>query len=111
MRCTRWNPETWSGRYRCALHYCERHELNADNLEYFQKLAETEACTEEYRNSLRKQILDFYAAHVDGEDMDRYLYKLDYRRYMEADRKVLLEVLISRRMFRQAEEPCRGIWL
>ena len=84
------------------LHYCERHELNADNLEYFQKLAETEACTEEYRNSLRKQILDFYAAHVDGEDMDRYLYKLDYRRYMEADRKVLLEVLISRRMFRQA---------
>lgn len=84
------------------LHYCEGHELNGKNLEYFQQLAESERCTEEYRSFLRKQILDYYAAHADGEDLDRYLYKLDYRKYMEADRKVLLEVLISRRMFRQA---------
>lgn len=78
------------------------YELNGKNLEYFQQLAESERCTEEYRSFLRKQILDYYAAHADGEDLDRYLYKLDYRKYMEADRKVLLEVLISRRMFRQA---------
>lgn len=84
------------------LHYCESHELNGENLEYFQKLAEAEECTEEYRNSVRKQILDFYASHVNGEDLDSYLSRLDYRKYIKADRKVLLEVLISRRMFRQA---------
>ena len=84
------------------LHYCESHELNGENLEYFQKLAEAEECTEEYRNSVRKQILDFYAGHVNGADLDSYLSRLDYRKYIKADRKVLLEVLISRRMFRQA---------
>ena len=84
------------------LHYCETHELNEKNIDIFQKLAEAKECTEEYKNSIRKQILDFYASHVNGEDLDIYLGRLDYRKYIRADRKVLLEVLISRRMFRQA---------
>ena len=37
------------------LHYCESHELNGENLEYFQKLAEAEECTEEYRNSVKNR--------------------------------------------------------
>ena len=53
--------------------------------------------------SLRKQILDYYAGTCEMEKIWTVICsKLDYRKYMEADRKVLLEVLISRRMFRQA---------
>ena len=84
------------------LHYCTENPLDRDNLEYFQKLAENPAFTEEYRREIRKQILDYYAEHVQGEDLDQYLLNLDYRKYVLVDRTTLLEVLISRRLFRQA---------
>lgn len=71
-------------------------------MEYFQSLAELEDCTEEYRNSVRKQILDYYAANVQDQKLDKYLEKMDFRQYAQVDRTTLLEVLITRRMFRQA---------
>ena len=59
------------------LYYCESTTLNADNLEYFQSLAELEDCTEEYRNSVRKQILDYYAANVQDQKLgDHILQKV-----------------------------------
>lgn len=84
------------------LHYCENAELNMENLEYFQKLADLSECTEEYRRSIRRRILDFYASNVQGTDLDRYLEQIDHREYAQVDRTVFLEILISRRMFRQA---------
>ena len=84
------------------LHYCEGKELDASTLEYFQKLADSPAFTEEYRAEVRERILDYYSAHMDGEDLDRYLGQMDYREYVAVDRPKLLEILISRRMFRQA---------
>ena len=84
------------------LHYCSENSLDSSNLEYYQKLAETSACTEEYRRDIRRQILDYYAGHIHGEDLDHYLKKMDYREYAFVDRPTLLEILISRRMFRQA---------
>ena len=74
----------------------------AENLEYFQKLSESPACTDEYRKSIRKQLLDYYSEHIQGEDLDRYLHEMDYWEYAEVDCAKLLEILISRRMFRQA---------
>ena len=84
------------------LHYCSEHELDSESLEYYQKLAQASACTEEFRREIRRKILDYYAAHIHGEDLDHYLEKMDYREYALVDRPTLLEVLISRRMFRQA---------
>ena len=84
------------------LHYCEQEEMNRENLEYFQRLAECPACTEEYRNSIYKRLLDYYGEHVQGEDLDQYLQTMDYRKYAAVDCPGLLRVLISRRMFRQA---------
>lgn len=84
------------------LHYCASAELNEDNLEYFQSLAELTCCTEEYRNSVRKQILDYYAANVHEQKLDSYLEKMDFRQYALVDRTTLLQILITRRMFRQA---------
>ena len=88
------------GNFCCII--ANRQTLNADNLEYFQSLAELEDCTEEYRNSVRKQILDYYAANVQDQKLDKYLEKMDFRQYAQVDRTTLLEVLITRRMFRQA---------
>lgn len=84
------------------LHYCSEHELDSESLEYYQKIAQVPACTEESRREIRRKILDYYAAHIHGEDLDHYLEKMDYREYALVDRPTLLEVLISRRMFRQA---------
>ncbi len=84
------------------LHYCSENPLDSVSLEYYQRMAESEAFTEEFRGEIRKEILDYYAAHVQGEDLDHYLKKMNYREYAFVDRPVLLEVLISRRMFSQA---------
>lgn len=84
------------------LHYCEKAEMDSHNLTYFQKLAECSGCTGEYRDSVRKNILDYYAEHMQGENLDHYLEQMDYRKYVKVDRTTLLKVLISRRMFRQA---------
>lgn len=84
------------------LNYCENTELCKENLVIFQKLVKSPAYTEEYRKQTRKKILDYYAAHVYGEDLDEYLKKIDYREYAAVGRKTLLEILISRRLFPQA---------
>ncbi len=36
------------------------------------------------------------------QNLDKYLEQMDFRQYVQVDRTTLLEVLISRRMFRQA---------
>lgn len=84
------------------LNYCENVPLTKDNIDIFQKLVKSSAYTEEYKKYIRRKILDYYAEHVHGEDLDEYLKKMDYREYALVDRKVLLEVLISRRLFPQA---------
>lgn len=84
------------------LHYCEQTEITPENLEYFQMLAASSACTEEYRKSIRKLLLDYYADHIDEESVDDCLQKIDYREYAQVDLPKLLELLISRRMFCQA---------
>ena len=89
------------------LHYCETTPLSRENLPVFQALARSEAYTEEYRMSVRKKILEYYAEHVQGEDLDDYLKRMDFREYAAVDKKILLEVLISRRFFRQAMEIIR----
>ena len=56
----------------------------------------------DYRGGIRKEILDYYAGHIHGEDLDGYLKRLDCREYALVDRETLLSVLISRGLFPQA---------
>ncbi|MDC7286708.1 DUF5717 family protein [Blautia schinkii] len=84
------------------LHYCESVSLDRDNLEIFQKLVKSDAFTENYKSQVRKKILDYYASHVHGEDLDDYLKKMDFREYAMVDRETLLETLITRGLFTQA---------
>lgn len=72
------------------LHYCETAKMSRENLAYFQRLAELSSCTETYRRSIRKKILEFYAQNVHGQDLDKYLERMDYRQYALVDRTTLL---------------------
>ena len=96
------------------LHYCETVPLDSESLKAYEMLACSSACTKAYRESLRRKLLNYYAEHVHGEDLDDYLKKMDYREYALVDRTKLLEVLISRGLFSQAmgiieEQGCEGI--
>lgn len=84
------------------LHYCENNSINKDNLEIFQRLVQSDGFCQEYKQKVRRKILDYYAVHVYGEDLDHYLKKMDYREYARVDLKELLTVLISRGLFSQA---------
>ena len=84
------------------LHYCMEHPISRDDLELFQKLAGLPGVSCDYRRGIRKEILDYYAGHIHGEDLDGYLKRLDCREYALVDRKTLLSVLISRGLFPQA---------
>ena len=84
------------------LHYCMEHPISRDDLELFQKLAGLPGVSSDYRGGIRKEILDYYAGHIHGEDLDGYLKRLDCREYALVDRETLLSVLISRGLFPQA---------
>lgn len=84
------------------LHYCMEHPISRDDLELFQKLARLPGVSSDYRGGIRKEILDYYAGHIHGEDLDGYLKRLDCREYALVDRETLLSVLISRGLFPQA---------
>ena len=84
------------------LHYCENHEITKENIQVFQNLVRSDAFTESYKQEVRRKILDYYASHVHGEDLDDYLKNMDCREYASVDKKTLLEVLISRGLFSQA---------
>ena len=84
------------------LHYCESNSINKDNLEIFQRLVQSDAFCKGYKQKVRRKILEYYAEHVYGEDLDQYLKQMDYREYAIVDREKLLTVLISRGLFSQA---------
>ena len=93
-----------SGGYDAGLllNYCETHAIGCTNLSWFEELARSEEFTPEYRRSIRQKILGYYAENVRGDDLDEYLKKLDYHEYALVDRKLLLEILMSRGLLKEA---------
>ena len=45
----------------------------------------------EYKQKVRRRILDYYAEHVFGEDLDQYLKQMDYQEYALI---IMMEALI-----------------
>ncbi|MBQ0001258.1 MAG: hypothetical protein KBT01_06945 [Clostridiales bacterium] len=86
------------------LHYCTREEINEDNLEIFQRLVEVEDFSIEYKNQIRKRIMDYFTAHVLEDQMDLGLKDLDFPAYAAVDKPQLLELLIQRGLYPEAME-------
>lgn len=86
------------------LYLCKESDMKVDisSLNAFRSASENDTFTEEYRQRLRRCLLDYYAAHA-GEDMlDEYLAKLDCEAFARVDKVALAEILIDRRMYGQA---------
>lgn len=84
------------------LHYCETHEPATENLEYYQMFSESPYCAKDYRDQLRRKIVDHYAANAGEYKLEEKLNSLDLREYAKIDKGALLTTLIEHRMFRQA---------
>ncbi len=84
------------------LHFAENEEISKENLSLFQKLVQSDAFTHAYRRGVRKKILEFYASHVEEEELDEYLQTMDYTEYAKVDKEILLEVLIRRSFYQEA---------
>lgn len=92
------------------LHIAEQEDVNRENLDIYQQILDSAAFTEAYKVRLRRRMLEYYANHVRGEDLDDYLRKADLHRFASVDKKTLMEIMIERRMFEKAYEVlcCHG---
>ena len=84
------------------LHYCEGSVPDADSIAMFRNLVQLDEFSDEYKKESRRKVLDYYADHMHGENLDDYLKKLEFREYALVDRPKLLETLIARGLFSQA---------
>ncbi len=84
------------------LSFCESHKIQVGNLSRFMAVAESDAFTPEYRDEIRRRILDFYRRDRRGESLNLRMKQFDCREYAMADRKSLLEVLTIRGLFEEA---------
>ena len=52
------------------LHHCEKTGMNEENLEYFCKITDSPAYSDQYKDKIRKRLLDYYAENVQGDELD-----------------------------------------
>ena len=75
---------------------------DASSIEIYRRIAESPDFTEEFRRDVRRRILEFCAQNAANDSLDRFLEKLDYVEYAKVNRKLLIEVMISRGFFEEA---------
>lgn len=81
-----------------------KSEIRVKNLGSYQHAAQMEEFREEYRHSICKKILEYYAAHAGDDTLDSYLRKIDYMTFAKVDKVLLLELLIEKGMYEMAFE-------
>ena len=90
------------------LHVCgdnpRDREVDIQNISLFQHAAEKEAFTGNYKQQIRKRLLEYYAVHAGDDTMNRYLKSINYHSFAKVDKVLLIEVLIARGMYREAFE-------
>ncbi len=84
------------------LYFCENNEITEDNLRFFRAAASEEDFSEEYRKNIRRRILLWCMTGRKGSDLDHFLKSLNLNQYAEADRPLLLSILIGRGLYREA---------
>lgn len=96
------------------LNYCENAAITSKNLGVFQLLVQLDTFTDVYKKEIRGKILDYYTKNIHDDEVDRHLKKMDCREYAAVNKKVLIEILISRGLYRQAmgiveDVGCEGV--
>lgn len=83
---------------------CTNSEITLQNISVFQKIADSDAFSSGYQMQIRKKLLCYYSLHAGDDTLDRYLKHLNYDRFAEVDKVLLIEVLISRGLYQSAFE-------
>lgn len=86
------------------LYICQQEPVNRGNLDIYQRVLESKAFTEAYKQQVRRGLLEYYAQNAQGEDLDGYLKQVNLREFAQVDKKVLMEVMISRGLYPKAYE-------
>ena len=77
------------------LAYVSEREISPETLPEYEKAAESEAFSLDYRRSLRRRLLDYFSENITGEELSGYLSRLDTQEYVKVDKAKFLKVLIE----------------
>lgn len=75
---------------------CER------NLEAFWQITQSEAFTLEYRNKIRKGLMDYFQSQKEAEKTEEFLSALDMDAYVAVDKVQLAELFIAHGLYQRA---------
>lgn len=76
--------------------------LQKNNIEAFRRITQSEAFTLEYRNQIRKALLDYYQSLEEVFLTEGFLASLDVEEYVNVDKVHLSEMLIAHRFYEKA---------
>lgn len=97
-----------SGHMGLMLHVCgddcKESSINISNILMFQRIANSDEFTVAYKHQIRKKLLEYYSVHAGDDTLDGYLRKIDYEKFAEVDKILLIEILIDRGMYEKAYE-------
>ena len=86
------------------LHYAQGQEVSRNSVAFFQRLAHSDAFTQEYKAQIRRRILNWFAEAEKEKNLEVELSKMNLAEYAGVDKAKLLSVLIRRQMYDRAME-------
>lgn len=108
------NEQRYAGRCRELLRYhqglylylCDGmsrcHVLTAENVENYKRILKISGFTSRYREEVRQEILQFYYANHDLEELDREFFVTETEFMTLKDRAKYVEILILRGLYEEA---------
>lgn len=71
----------------------KEHLMNHNVLPYYREACEMESFSQEFRNNMRKAVLQYYLAHVRDESLPEFLERIPYLEYVKVDKAALITLL------------------
>ncbi len=78
------------------------HVLTKENVENYKRVLKIEGFTAHYKENVRQELLQFYYANHELEDLDQEFFLTETARMMPKDRARYVEILILRGMYEEA---------
>ena len=86
------------------LHYAQGQDVSRGSVSFFQRLAHSDAFTEEYKAQIRRRILNWFDESAKEQGLEAELMRMDLAEYAGVDKAKLLSVLIRRGLYDRAME-------
>ncbi|HEY9575041.1 MAG TPA: DUF5717 family protein [Lachnospiraceae bacterium] len=77
-------------------------QVTRESITSFQKVLDSHAFVEEYKESVKERLLNYYVKHSEDESLNDYLKQIKMEDYKDTNKALLLEILISSAKYGQA---------